>query len=417
LLIFNNGYTQIISELLFEGNSKTKSQVLFDQIGSKKGAEYNPSQVKDDIDALKSLHLFSEIKSDVTSLDGNQVRLTFFVKEVFTIIPVANIGGLSSDHAFWFTIGINEFNAFGNGDVLSANYTYFERHSVELFYQNRKFRNTELGLASFLSLKSSIEPLYFVNDVKAFYNFTQWRVEELFTYYKSWNSQILFGGGFFREQYLLNLKRTQDEYEDLVPSRVISDKLTIKTIYNFEKINYLGHIKDGLHFNAGTDFIYNINERVFSDALFIKSFLELKNYIRYSSRANLASRVYFGFSTNNGSPFTSFVKDDYLNARGVGDRSARGFVELTINNEWRQTLLWKNGYYFQLVGFADISSIVPSHEILSDIFKSRNIDLFVGAGLRLGLPNIYKTIVRIDISFDPSENNFSSIIFGLGQFF
>ena len=408
---------QVITEIIFEGNSKSKSSFLSETIVSKTGDQLNDHNIKEDINALRSLHLFSDVKAEIEESGPDQIRIRYTVKEVFTIIPILNLGGLSEDHAFWLNVGINEFNAFGKGDVISANYLYIERHSFEVFYQLRKLGNSRLGLSSFASIKASIEPLYFENSIIGFYDFTQWRIEELFTHHHSWNSQFLFGGGFFREQYILNLDRTKDEDEPLIPAKVISDKITIKSIYNDENIDFFGHIKNGYHLNVGTDLIYNINERVFSDALFIKVFFEYKKYIRQGSKSNWANRVFLGFSTNNGSPFTSFVKDDYINARGVGDRSARGYIECTINSEWRQTIRWKKNHYIQLVGFVDINSIVPSQQKISDLFSSTNMDLFLGAGIRLGLQNIYKTIVRCDLSFEPSSGKFSSIIFGLGQFF
>ena len=67
--------------------------------------------------------------------------------------------------------------------------------------------------------------------------------------------------------------------------------------------------------------------------------------------------------------------------------------------------------------FVDFNSIVPNQENLSDLFSSKNMDVFAGVGIRLGLQNIYKTVIRADMSINPANGEFSSIILGLGQFF
>ena len=410
-------HAQIIESISFEGNSKTKESFLLDLIESRVGDTLELNRIEEDMRALESLQIFSEVSHKIEDVSPISTRLTFQLKEVLTIIPVVNLGGLTDDHAFLLTLGLNEFNAFGKADVLSINYRYFERHSVEVFYQKRKLGNSSFGLSSFLSIKSSIEPLYFANDITAFFDFTQWRVEELLSIRNSWHSQFLIGGGFFREQYILNTQKTIPDNISFVPEKVISDKITLKAIFDHNKIDYLGHIQDGFHFNSGTDFIYNINERDFSDALFFKSFAEIRKYTRFSSRSNLANRLFLGISTNNGSPFTSFVKDDYINVRGVGDRSSRGYAEISFNSEWRQTLHWQNSFYLQAITFIDMSTINPSGASFGSLFDSDNIDIFGGFGIRFGLPQVYKTVIRLDWSFGISQASSGNLVFGLGQFF
>jgi len=96
------------------------------------------------------------------SLDtvGTVVDVTYKVKEISTLVPIINFGGIHGN--IFFRLGITDYNWLGRGQFLSATYqNNHGLHSGHLFYKIPRRHNTAWGYTASASSWSSEEPLYF----------------------------------------------------------------------------------------------------------------------------------------------------------------------------------------------------------------------------------------------------------------
>ena len=91
-----------------------------------------------------------------------------------------------------------------------------------------------------------------------------------------------------------------------------------------------------------------------------------------------------------------------------------------MNTEYRQTIYDKKWLAIQTNIFVDSGSWRNPGGNLNDFFKSENLRLYSGLGLRFISKKIYNATFRIDYSFQifqkPGQSN-GGLVFGIGQYF
>lgn len=142
-----------------------------------------------------------------------------------------------------------------------------------------------------------------------------------------------------------------------------------------------------------------------------------KYYRHTGERGNWALRFIWGLSTNVNTPFAPFALDNHISIRGVGDRIDRGTGMLTLNTEYRYTLLENTQIGLQVVGFVDAGSWRLPGGTFSDFADPEVIRLHGGVGGRFILKQFYNTVFSVDYGHSLRGNRVGGFVLGLGQYF
>ena len=102
--------------------------------------------------------------------------------------------------------------------------------------------------------------------------------------------------------------------------------------------------------------------------------------------------------------------------RGSGNRISRGTAELTLNSEYRHTLLQNSMGAIQAVAFLDLSAWRPAGSTVNEMWRAKNNVSFTGGGIRLHLRRLNHFVLRLDYGFSLTEDQ-RGVVFGAGQYF
>ncbi len=401
---------EVIEQISFEGFKKTRISFVQRFLRSEAGGVYDVEVVAGDEQSIRNLQLFSSVSSRVEQRD-DKTTLVFEVEELITRLPITNFGGITDN--FWLQLGINDYNWLGRGGYFGGYYQYYDRHSFKVFSLMPYLFGDRLGLSYIVGRQATLEPAYF-SDTSLDFDVDRWELTSMIRYeiYRDLATQNLWtldaGGGYLNEIYTLPGTANID-----FPARTQFDKFFLKTSVAHSKINYFYHHVDGHSQQSTLEFVQTIND----DIAFWKWFNEFRFFWHIGANANPAMRIVAGISSNDDTPFVPFVLDSYLNVRGSGNRVARGTSELTINLEHRQTLQERRAWAIEGVVFIDLSAWRPGNAPLQDMFKSRNVVSFTGAGARLHLRRIYNFSLRLDYGISTSDRSSRGFVLGVGQYF
>ena len=403
----STGYSQTISAIKFEGLKKTKTSYLQRFISQKVGIKYDSIILKNDIQNLRNLNIFYELKCS-TSITPTAVIITYEVKEVITLLPITFFGGIKGN--FWFTLGLQDVNFRGRGIRFGCFYRYYDRHSFQMFIKNKYIKGSHWGYEVNLAHLSTVEPLYF-NDGASNYNYDNTIFEGLGSYEIFRNGFVRLGGAYLYEKY------EKIVFENQVispgPNKHYTEKALFKTGFSMKRVNYNGPYLTGFI----NDFFIESIRSQFPEENFIKTNNEIKFYKKILGKGNFATRLRTGIATNRPGPFAPFVLDSYVNIRGIGNKINRGTAELAVNIEYRHILFENKLCYIQSVGFIDGGSWRPPGAKLNSMIKQDNIEVLTGLGLRFHFRLLYNSIFRIDYGISVKDKNTKGIVFGLGQYF
>jgi hypothetical protein len=356
---------------------------------------------------LQNLQLFKEVTFTITDSTSGKI-IDFYCPELFTLLPIVNFGGVTDN--FWFQIGGMDYHWLGLGHTLGGYYRYYDRHSFAIYLKAPYLFNNRWGLSVDIAKFSTIEPAYFSEGV-ADYNVDRWNFTSSAIYNFSLNNSIELGGGYLYERY----DKNESHSGKFAPGPDMRDfskflaKLLLRNIYIDYDYQYMKGYANELN-------LENITTAGEND-LFWKILNIFKIYFRPGAESNLAFRLRLGVSTNKDSPFVPFVLDNYINVRGSGNRVSRGTAELTINSEYRHTLLEQYWGAVQGVIFMDMSAWRPAAGSFSEMFKDKNNVTFSGLGFRFYLKKFNNFIFRFDYGISVTGNKGRGLVFGAGQYF
>ncbi len=401
------GQDQIITEVMIQGNKKTKTAALTKLTALKKGAVLDSLVIEEDIKRLKRLPAIAHAYYQVHKKeDGYEV--VYGVEENFTIIPGANVYTTNNDE-FAFRLMLSEFNLFGQNITLGG---FYQNDIYNTYGANLRapfLFGKKLGLAFNYQDLTMQEPVFLDNGI-ADYKYNNTSYELLGLYQFDFGNRIELGINYFNEDYEYLRGATSPE----VPQDFDVDKLLYKFIYEYNNLNFDYQYVSGFRSILNTQYVIS-TENVLPD--FFIWWNDFLYYKRIGKHGNWANRLRLGLASNDDSPFAPFAVDNNLNIRGVGNTIDRGTGVIVLNTEYRHTLYEKDWFVLQSNVFVDGGSWRNPGGDFGDFGDTQNFRIYPGVGLRFMHKRIFNAIFRIDYGYGITEDATNGFVFGIGQYF
>ncbi|WP_291867039.1 outer membrane protein assembly factor [Maribacter sp.] len=410
LFVSVNGYAQtnIVTEIRIKGAKKTKVSFIKKLIKLQSGTQLDSTILVSDVEHLKRLPFVANANFLVTNNLGASYMVVYEIEENFTLIPFANLFSSSND-AFAFRVGLQEFNFLGRGVTLGGFYQYDIFNSYGVNIRTPYLFSPKLGLAVNYKDLTTQEPVFFDNT-NADYQYNNKGVEVLGLYQINFKNRVEFGYSTFTEDY--NYISGAQKAE--VPLALNVDKHLWKFIYNYDNIDYHYQYLSGSRSNLNFQYVGSTDTNL---PEFLIGFNDFAFYKRIGKKGNWASRVRLGLATNIETPFAPFTVDNNINIRGVGNTIDRGTAAIIINTEYRHTLVDKDWFVLQSNIFIDGGSWRNPGGDLGDFSDSQNVRIYPGVGLRFMHKKIFNAIFRIDYGYGVTPDSSRGLVFGIGQYF
>lgn len=405
-----NANIGVISSLNFEGLQKTNVEYLRSRLLCQPGDSLNKERLEEDIQRLWDLQLFSQIEADLSEQSDGTI-ITFKVKEKFTYGPIFQLD--LSEQNLRLGLGLIDYNLWGNATRAQVQYTYYQRHSYLARIFSPHIQRSKWGAGLELARYATREPTYFGEGNNLVYAVTKWTVGPMLRYELGYQHFLEATGAYLHENYEKDLQRS--EHPDLGPQEISFNKLLFKIGHRFSKIRYFYHYQNGWSNALSLEGVYSYSPMEGINQDYFWKISNVSKYFKRHGKGNIAARLRLGISENMSTPFPAFVKDNYINLRGIGDRPERGSAEATFNLEERYTILHNKRLTMQAVAFTDIGTLLPAGQAFSNL--ADEMDVFAGAGLRLQFPNIFQSVIRLDFGLDVQQPDRHQLLLGFGQFF
>jgi len=398
-----------VVSLQLRGLKKTKPPFVRKIVEIKAGVALDSLQLDKDIIRLKRLPGVSHAYYQVFLTDtGNGYNVFYDIEENYTLIPSVNIWTATNDQ-FSYKVGLYDFNFLGKGIAFGGFYQNNGYDTYSINFRAPYLFSNKLGLSASYQDWKSEEPLYF-KEQSANYLYNNKSIEVLGLYELNTANKFNIGVSVFNEIY----QYISGDIPVEVPRNLDLDKLLLKLVYDFDKLNYSYQYVSGFRSMLTLESVTSNNKM--QDDFFI-GWNDLFFFKRISDKGNWANRLRLGIATNSESPFAPFALDNNLNVRGVGNLIDRGTAVILLNTEYRHTIYEKNWFALQGNAFLDSGTWRTPGGNFDDFVDSENIKIYPGVGLRLIHKKIYNAIFRIDYGVGLGENSSKGIVFGIGQYF
>ena len=399
---------QVVS-MEIRGLKKTKKSFLNKIIEVKQNEVLDSTKLNQDIVRLKRLPGISHADYQVFLTDiGEGYNVFYNIEENFTLIPSVNIWTATNDQ-FSYKLGVYDFNFLGRGMAFGGFYQNNGYDTYSVNFRAPYLFSEKLGIALNHQNWKSEEPLYF-QDQTANYLYNNNSFEILGLYQLNTVNKFHVGVNVFNEKY----QYLNGNVSAVVPRSLDLDKLLLKLVHDFDKLNYSYQYVSGFRNLLTLQSVTSNNDM--QDDFFI-GWNDLLYFKRISEKGNWANRLRLGLATNSESPFAPFALDNNLNIRGVGNLIDRGTAVMLLNTEYRHTLYEKGWFALQGNVFVDSGTWRTPGGDFGDFVDSENIKVYPGLGLRLIHKKIYNAIFRIDYGVGLGDNSSKGIVFGIGQYF
>ncbi len=400
-----------VLEIQIKGAKKTKVSFIKNLIETQAGKPLDSLMLHEDMVRLKRLPAISYAGFQVVYSRESFYKVLITIEENFTIIPNINFW-TTTNRQFAYKVGLYDYNFLGRNMTLGGFYQNngFNTYGINFIAPNLFSKKWGISL-NYQNWKSE-EPLYF-DTRSANYLYNNISYEVLALYQINFKNQLHFGLNFFNEKY----KYLSGDVDPSVPTDLDLDKKLLKLVYTYDGLDYFYQYVNGFKSVLYAQYVTTQND--FQNDFFI-AWNDFFYYKRLGKKGNWANRLRVGLSSNENTPFAPFALDNNVNLRGVGILVDRGTGSIVWNTEYRHTLYEKKWWAIQSNFFADIGSWRIPGGTLGDFFKSENIRVYSGVGLRFISKKIYNATFRIDYGFkihDGKSNNKGGLVFGIGQYF
>ena len=403
-----------VESLNFEGLKKTKASFLTRIAKVKAGQETDSVVVVTDIERFKRLDGIAFADYKVESVGDAGYKITYIVEENFSIIPGIR-AGQAADDSFSYRFSAFEFNGLGRNIIFGGFFKKEVFNAFGVFLEHPYLFTNKLGLGINYMDDSTQQPLFFDpnnSDNATDYVFTNKGFETILFYELNFNNRFEFGVRTSEESYVFlseddagisnaaepNIRRTafrgSHEYVDLdIEYQNVSGFRNLFETTVFNKSNTL----------LQTDFIINNTTQYFK---------------RMGSKGNFASQLQIQFSNPiENSAFAPLIIDNQLNTRGVGNIVDRGSAIVSLNSEYRLTLLEKGWFVIQGNSFMDVSGVQRPDTNFNDVFSKNTTRVYSGLGVRFIHKYIFNAVLRFDYGINLTGNGGNGFVFGIGQYF
>lgn len=398
----------ILSQIEFTGLKKNKETYLKGKLQSKINQPVNFELLEADIQTLKNLSGVANVVYKLDTLNQHS-KLIFSIEERATRLPIFNFGGIKGN--IWFTIGAMDSNFGGYENLASAFYQNNNgRHSGQIYFKNPRVLKSDWGYSFLVNKWASFEPVFFEQGTVQYLYDNNSAGISLFKNF-GWHHQLELGGTYFVEKY--EKETIQDLADPPGPNNFSINKFLTRLAYKQDFLNYHYFYLEGFETLLTYQNVYNIPDVDWFNSLQFRGKLFLKPY----KKLNIAMRLILAISTNNSSPFASFVVDSHENIRGAGNKIDRGTAQIIFNAESRYTIFHEKYWSSQFVAFSDIGFWRKPGGQLNNIFNVDQFRHFIGAGFRLNYQKIFGATLRVDYGVDIYNLNQRGFVIGFGQYF
>ncbi len=399
---------QLVADIKIEGIKRTKSTFLKKLIKVRSGSVLDSTILQQDIERLKRLPSISNADFQVFPSDNGKNNVVYNIEENFTLIPFANLFSSSND-AFAFRVGLQEFNFLGRGIALGGFYQYDVFNSYGASIRAPHLFSAKAGLIVDYKDLTTLEPV-FLDSGTATYKYNNAGLEVLGMYEFDFKNRIELGGSLFTEDFQYLSGATSSA----VPQQLNVKKHLLKFIYGFDGIKYDYQYLEGFRSTLNLQYVGSSNTNL---PEFLLGFNDFVYFRRIGDKGNWANRIRLGLASNIDTPFAPFTVDNNINIRGVGNTIDRGTATIVFNTEYRHTLIDMNWFALQGTVFVDGGTWRNPGGGLDDLTDSQNIRIYPGVGLRFIHKRIFNAIFRIDYGHGITKNASRGLVFGIGQYF
>jgi len=406
--VFSQAQEGTVLDVQIQGAKRTKPSFLKNLVTLRSGMPLDSVVLEQDIARLQRLPSISHAYYQVFSSDANEHNVFYNVEENFTLIPFANLFSSSND-AFAFRLGLQEFNLLGRNITLGGFYQYDVFNSYGIAVRAPHLFSRTTGLSFSYNDFTTQEPVFF-DGTTADYRYNNSGFEVMGLHEFNFKNRIELGGSLFTEDYRYLSGATNDN----VPRELKVDKHLFKLIYNYENIKYYFYFLDGFRSTLNFQYVGSSNPNL---PEFLIGFNDFVYFKRVGDKGNWANRLRLGLASNVNTPFAPFTVDNNLNIRGVGNTIDRGTGAIVFNTEYRHTLIEEDWFVLQSNLFIDGGSWRNPGGSFDDFSDKSNIRIYPGLGLRLMHKRIFNAIFRIDYGYGITKDASRGIVFGIGQYF
>ncbi len=410
-----------IENISIEGNSKTRDNVIHENLGFAVGDSLTESQINTGIENLKQTEFFDEVL--LTPRPGSKpghLDLTIIIDEYYWP-SIRFKGGFSELDGWYITpLSIHFDNILGFGNLTSLDLTIGDRiSSVNFKYINPNMFYSGFDFHFLISARTRqyvhyLKEATIVQDVPQGGFFLGLRSREGFF------RHFLFGWDVYSSQpdSMARFSGSNDKSEQVPDplSLYSKDKYVtsaFSAFFNWDKRLQPKYPVGGWWVGL---WYFHSDRQLGGTTDFNRFVIDVRKYTAIVGRLTLAARLKYGSVSGDAPFFEKFYlggpnslrgyPDRSISPLGGGDRLIQGGLEL------RLPLSAKNypDHFLTAILFLDTgSNIREDQKFTSDNFKSS-----YGFGLRFRLPFI--GLLRMDVAY-PSEGGKARIHFSLGHTF
>ncbi len=410
----NSSVTKKITELTFTGNKKTKTDFLYRLIKVKIGQPLDKEKIKLDIDRLKRLDGIANAEYSIKETEKGY-QINYELVENFSIIPGLRIGE-ANDDSFAFRASLFEFNGLGRNIIFGGFYQREVFNSFGIFIEHPYLISNKLGLGFNYQDLTTQQPIYFPTQ-QVNYTYTRRGPEFAIFYEKDFNNRFEFRTKIFKETYRIIDGDPQNEGKEGSPEPSIN-KSMLSGQYDYVDIDIDYHQLSGFQNNLIGQYFIGGEGALQTEYIVTNT---SSYYRQIGKKGNWASRLQLTLSNEvDDTFFVPVVIDNQLNIRGGGNTIARGTASAALNTEYRHTLIEKDWFVLQSNTFLDVATLRGVGQDLGDVFKSDNVKVYPGLGIRFIHKRIFNAVIRIDYGFKVNGTGVaddSGLVFGIGQYF
>jgi len=410
-----------IENISIEGNDKTRSSVVFENVPFKIGDKLTEPEIHAGIENLRKTGFFKEVKLQPrVGSEPGKLHLIIQVKERY--FPALRFkGGFSELNGWYLTpVSVNMDNIFGLGNFTSIDLTFGDRvTSLNFNYINPDIFNSDLDFYFKLKLQS-LQFLNYIDDQKFIHQVPQAGYFLGVRSRQNFFKHFLFGWDFYStmpDSFLLypDLKEKFYDLPEVIAQYSKEQHLTsaFSVYFDFDKRDQSFYPCRGWWLG-----MWLTQSEKLGDARikFSRIIFDIRKYQNLFSNFVLASRLKVG-SVSASAPF---YEKFYLG----GPNSLRGYDDRSLSPVGGGDRLIQAGMELR---FPITSKKFPEHFLTGVIFFDSGANLLSGEklnkekfsssygfGFRFKLPFI--KMLRMDFAY-PIDGKEGKILFSLGHTF
>ncbi|MGE3975310.1 MAG: BamA/TamA family outer membrane protein [Bdellovibrionales bacterium] len=405
--------SHFIKAIGIEGNNRTQSEMIIRESNLKVGTHTCNTDIETGIEKIRSMGLFTDVKSVVNSNSLRETNITIKVQEKWTTIPIFKInsgGGVTQ-----YTLGVYDPNAMGKFIELGTQYEnlagissgviwyknprlFGKRQGIDVQYWNTRRirtiynseRNDPVPEAGFLHKREK----FYIDYFKEIKDASLWRVSMDYNYDK-----------FSTEELPQNILEKNSSGFEMPPStKLVITKIGIE----FGQVKGESHMLSGYKLTTSIGYALPLKREV-SD--FSQGDIGYLLYVPLSTRTQFAQRIQIGATSTDIFQYRYYLGGlDRL--RGFSDNRFSGRFYSLSNSEFRFVISQQPSIITQGVSFIDFAGFGEHAHYL---FMVRAASL--GAGIRLILPHFYRFVLRLDFAKPLVKTDSMNWSFGVQHFF